>query len=248
MIINHRYKFIFIKTYKTASTSIEEYLSQFCSAEDTVTLNKPLVGKAKNFQGYFNPLPEMIKYYSIIFPGKSHYLALSSNPLKNAFLKRKFYGHIPAYQARERVSKNIWNNYYKFCFERNPWDKVISSYYYICKGIEKDEFSLNDYITKGNIYDKYNTYPWNYTLYTNPLNPDEIIVDHVGKYEDLNQELNLIFGQLGIPFEGTLSTKANTNLKPETKKAKFVYSETQKQIIENLFAQEIKLHGYQFPE
>ncbi|MGY6529671.1 MAG: sulfotransferase family 2 domain-containing protein [Cyanobacterium sp.] len=248
MIINHRYQFIFIKTYKTASTSIEQYLSKFCSPEDTITLDKPLVGETRNVQGYFNPLPEMIKYCPIILPWKSQYLKQSSNPLKNSLLKRKFYGHIPAYQARERISSKIWNNYYKFCFERNPWDKVISSYYYICKGQEKNEFSLSDYIAKGNIFNKHKSYPWNYPLYTNPLNPDEIIVDYIGKYEYLNQELAFIFGKLGIPFDGNLNTKANTNLRPETKKAESVYSEEQKQIVERLFAQEIKIHNYQFPE
>ena len=34
MIISFKYKFIFIKTYKTAGSSIESYLYQFLSAND----------------------------------------------------------------------------------------------------------------------------------------------------------------------------------------------------------------------
>ena len=37
MIINHDKKFIFIKTPKTAGSSIEFYLSQYCKKEDTIT-------------------------------------------------------------------------------------------------------------------------------------------------------------------------------------------------------------------
>jgi hypothetical protein len=45
MIISHRHRFIFIKTRKTAGTSIEVYLSRFCGEEDVVTpLNPPVEG------------------------------------------------------------------------------------------------------------------------------------------------------------------------------------------------------------
>jgi len=37
MIISHKHKFIFIKTRKTAGTSIEIFLSQFCGKADILT-------------------------------------------------------------------------------------------------------------------------------------------------------------------------------------------------------------------
>ena len=36
MIISHKYKFIFIKTQKTAGSSIELYLSRFCGKDDII--------------------------------------------------------------------------------------------------------------------------------------------------------------------------------------------------------------------
>ena len=47
MIISHKYKFIFIKTRKTAGTSMEIYLSQYCDDNDIVTpitLNQVALG------------------------------------------------------------------------------------------------------------------------------------------------------------------------------------------------------------
>ncbi len=37
MIVNHRHKFIFLKTRKTAGRSIEIALSQFCDSNDIIT-------------------------------------------------------------------------------------------------------------------------------------------------------------------------------------------------------------------
>ena len=37
MIISHNKKFVFLRTGKTASSSMEVYLSQFCNENDTIT-------------------------------------------------------------------------------------------------------------------------------------------------------------------------------------------------------------------
>jgi len=56
MIISHKYKFIFVKTAKTAGTSIEIFLSQHCGPMDVIT---PIIlhvkpHSARNYAGYYN--------------------------------------------------------------------------------------------------------------------------------------------------------------------------------------------------
>ena len=41
MIVSHKHKFIFIKTMKTAGTSIEAFLASYCEGRDIVTFLVP---------------------------------------------------------------------------------------------------------------------------------------------------------------------------------------------------------------
>jgi len=35
---------------------------------------------------------------------------------------------MPAFEIKNRVPAEVWNSYFKFCVERNPWDKVLSHF------------------------------------------------------------------------------------------------------------------------
>ena len=99
MIISHKYKFIFIKTRKTAGTSIEVFLSGVCGENDVV--------------GPLGPAEE------------SH----RPRNYKNLRGLNVHTEHAAAGRIKSCISKSVWNNYFKFCVERNPWDKAISYYY-----------------------------------------------------------------------------------------------------------------------
>ena len=83
--------------------------------------------------------------------------------------------------VRARVNSSIWSNYFKFSFERNPWDKAISFYYYSTHNQEK-RISLLEYLT----YAK-KDYISNFGIYS--FNDQSLAVDHVAFYENLENEL-----------------------------------------------------------
>lgn len=220
MIISHKHKFIFIKTRKTAGTSIEISLSRFCCNNDIVTpisLNdEPLRGvlglKPQNYlfssfsqqngsQSIFfkKILLKTISYielkYPIIVPYrikvKSHNY-ISAKCLYNI----GFYNHMPLSKVVRKLGHEILNSYFIFCFEREPIKKVVSDYNYRASNKSIDEY-LNTYPLPSD-YDKY-------TLH------NRIAVDFVGSFETLCSDLEHACSRIGISFDGWL---------PRAKKAK----------------------------
>ena len=231
MILSHKYKFIFIKTAKTAGTSIEVFLSKLCGPQDIVTpIAPPVEGhQPRNYEGFINPLPEIIDRPAKIFGVLRR--SLTTN--------RKFYNHMPARELRQRVPAGIWNGYFKFCVERNPWDKVLS-HYHMHAARAGGAFSLDEYLARGR-------FPINYFRYTY-RSGKKVIVDRVLHYENLLAELGEVFARLNIPFDGTLGITAKSDYRTDRRPYQEVFNDEQRRVVEKAFAKEIELHRYQFEQ
>ncbi|MFD1316845.1 hypothetical protein [Namhaeicola litoreus] len=229
MIISHKHKFIFIKTAKTAGTSIEVYLEKFCGDEDIITPIFPLVKghQSQNFKNYFNPIKEL----------KCSRFKSAKITFSNLWNEEKFYNHIPGYLVRSRINKNIWNNYFKFCVERNPWDKSVS-HYHMLNFRNQQNLSFKEYISKGR-------FCLNYPKYTDPIG-GKIILDKVILYENLNEGLTEVFNELGLPFDGFLNENAKTSYRMKNSNYQNYYDSRDMETIKHAFRKEIDLWNYSF--
>lgn len=229
MILSHKYKFIFIKTAKTAGTSIELFLSKHCGPNDIVTPIAPTVEghQQRNYEGFINPVPEILQRPGKLFSALRHSLAS----------RAKFYNHMPAREIKNRVPADVWKSCFKFCVERNPWDKVLS-HYHMHAAREGGSLSLDEYLARGR-------FPINYFRYTD-RSGTKIIVDRILRYENLVAELGEVLSQLKIPFGGSLGVTAKSGYRSNRRPYQEVFNDEQRKIVEEAFAKEIKLHGYRF--
>ena len=102
MIVCHSRKFIYVKTKKTASTSIEIALSKFCVDCDFVTMLTEKDEKLRRRIGGKTP-----------------------NELKQGMTS-----HSTAEQIKEEFGDSIWNEYFKITSVRNTYDMMVSKYFW----------------------------------------------------------------------------------------------------------------------
>lgn len=214
MIISHQHKFIFIKTKKTAGTSIEIALSKICGDADIITPISPEDENTRLALGYRGP-------QNYIFNG-----ALT------------FYNHIPASDVRALVGGEVWDTYFKFCFERNPWDKVISWYFW--EHQTEPRPSISEFIQSGHA--GLVGGPGGFDLYTIS---GEIAVDRVCLYENINEELLHIQNLLKLPDIPALPT-AKSRSRKDRRNYREVLGMEDKIAVERLFAREIAHFGFKF--
>ena len=144
---------------------------------------------------------------------------------------------MPAKEIKKYIGKTCWNDYFKFCFERNPWDRVVSLYYFLCNSEPRP--SITEFIASGILLD---LRKGGYYLYTID---DKIAVDKIYLFENIDKEIRDISKLLGFPEIPKLP-RAKSGYRNDKIHYRDILSEQDKKKIEEMFAEEIGLLGYTF--
>lgn len=212
MVISDKKEFVFIHVPKCAGISISNVLSIYGRTDNKTLLSKIL---------YKLKVPE------VFIPHKAINKHVKANDLK---------GILPG---------KVWNNYFKFAFVRNPFDYQVSNYHYIlrspshpyhkevkeCKCFKKFLYKqCNDFLTsKPNILSRY--------VYDDS---DNLMVDYLGRFENLNKDFDKICKILNIRYNLPHMNKSNR------KSYHDYYDEESRLMIEEHHAKDLEIFGYKF--
>jgi hypothetical protein len=162
--------------------------------------------------------------------------------------------HDPIIKVQEYFSKNDWNfnEYFKFCFSRNPWDRLISYFHYGKKvynkntkeGIHPPGSAPYKWMSKFNCeFKQYGetailarTQRWSIDG-----SNSEPIIDFFGKIENLQEDFNTICDKIGIPHQ-ELPHVNKTKHKHYTE----YYNDKIRTRVAERYAKDIEYFGYKF--
>ena len=230
MIVSFEHKFIFMKVPKTAGTSVEVFLSQVAGDDAIVTPVKPPEPDHEP-RNYESTRANVRAAYAHALPDRAA-LARTRAAVKGN--RPLYFNHMSAQLARDRIGTKRWEQFFKFCFERNPWDKVISSYFWETRN-DAVRPPFDEWMNVlGNIKS-------DRRLYTID---NQTVVDFVGRYEQLEADLRTALERSGVTTTIELPRAKGTVRRTD---ARLVINAAADAAIAREFAPEIEQFGYTRP-
>jgi len=161
-------------------------------------------------------------------------------------------------EHKRSINPYFFDNSFKFAFVRNPYDRIVSAYYHCVRhkwfsGSFKKMVTtpLKDLHPKTTqhiqplvLHLSLNKIEYRKNNYEFPPNQEDLNVDYlnfIGKFENLQQDFNILCGIIGIPQQ-KLPHKNTTKHKHYSE---YYDNETRKVVSKN-YAKDIELFGYNF--
>ena len=232
MIISHQHKLIFLKTAKTAGTAIEAALSELCGPRDVITPYREESEQDRKGLG-----PQNYRIDHPLKPKRPLLRKLHGRPERYWHPSVGFYEHMPASRVRDYVGEEVWRSYFKFAFDRNPWDRQVSWYLYKTK-TRRFRPSFERFMGS-----RRRAYVKNYAIYTIDGAP---AVDFVGRYESLEADLNKALAMAGVGRRLKVPRTNVTASRDEALGYRSYYSDMTRELVADWYRPEIALLGYGF--
>jgi len=230
VILSYEHRYIFLKTRKVAGSSLELYLRQFCGPVDIVT---PLMAHEEEQID-----PVAVRPPTDVRSRPAMPWELNARKIKKMIQRRKWpvtrqwYSHQPANHIRNRAGNQTWDASFKFTVVRNPWDRVVSMFYWRNSN-HGYRLKLDDVVERA---------ADNWSIYTIR---NRVAVDHILRFENLLADFGDVCDRIGIPRPNELPRLKSASRPPGIAPADLL-SPKQVDRIGYLCRKEIDTFGYTY--
>ncbi len=200
-----------------------------------------------------NPYKSFNDTYKVIY---IHIPKCAGQSIEKALFQEKV-GHNKLWYYQYWDEKK-YNQYYRFSFVRNPWERMVSAFFFLKQGgrnvsdkkwgetVLKDVDSFEDFVLlmkenkqfKKTVLKKDHFIP-QYVFLENLSN--KIDIDFIGKVENLQDDFKLLCKQLNIKE----TSLPHVNKSKHEQYAKY-YSKKTKDIVASIYKKDISLFSYGF--
>lgn len=143
-----------------------------------------------------------------------------------------------------KYSKSDRQNAFVFSFARNPYDRLVSSFFYLKEGgmHEKDK-AYGESLP--NTFKKFVNSDFDLTwMHFRPMMSWlDRKIDFIGRFENLQEDFNIVCDKIGIPQQ-----QIPHNNKSNHKHYTEYYDDETRQIVAEKYAKDIEYFGYKFGE
>jgi hypothetical protein len=217
MLISHICRFIYLKTRKTAGTSVEIYFEPYCV-------------DPRNYFGEEHARDEQVSEWGV------------------AGSRRKagdiWYNHMPAREVRDLVGPEKWNQYFKFCAIRNPYDKAVSFFWHDLAPDCREQQRRADFRVVRETFaewTKLGHFPVDAPIYTLDGSP---AVDDFIRYERLTEDMRRVCARLQIPWQPDRLGRYKSDLRKRGEQFEEYYTPEAAARVEQQFAWEFEYFQY----
>jgi len=228
MIVSHEHRYIFLKVSKTAGTSVEIALSKYCGDQDIITPISEADEKLRKAVRGRSPQNHLA-------PPEGHWIRRFRLGPDRRRLRYK--NHMTAQSVKQEIGESIWDEYFKFCIARNPWDRVVSQYYYTHR--KEPRPPLAEFLDSKPLQ---RLQRQGFELYTID---GRVAVDRVCRFERLEEDLEEVRLKLGLPEKLALP-RAKSSYRVDKRSYREIFNPREADTIRATFQDEISLLGYEF--
>ncbi|MCP4408958.1 MAG: sulfotransferase family protein [Gammaproteobacteria bacterium] len=224
LLISHAHKLIYLKTMKTASTSVELFFQKYCVPPDIECQIEVSTD-------------EIISEYGIV--------GARLGP-KKLGKKTIWKNHMPGSEVRRLVGQNIWNKYYKFCVVRNPFDRVVSFWWFkLDLSTRKNLASLPFAIIRSRFKEDIGKSEFRWPIDRHIYEIDGVpCVDDFIRYEKLEDDIVRICKTLKMDCDLSRISKLKSSFRSRRENFSLYYDGDSEQMVRDKFSKEISFFGY----